>query len=108
MRISAIIAAACFSFAAASVAAPAFAAPQLSDADYLSAARCAGLSKGLNVNAAAMNAAFEDQGGAREEFLIESAHEKRDAAVREAHQAGPDAKAKLTAELQGPCQAYFH
>ena len=89
-------------------AAPAFAAPRLSDAAYLASARCVGISKGLGVNAAAMNSAFEDQGGAREEFLIDSAHEKRDAAAREARQAGPEAKAKMTAELDGPCQTYFH
>ena len=90
----------------AAVAAPATAATvQLSDDQYLAAARCAGLAKGLGGDAAVYDKLLRDQEVGRVGFIADQATDSRENAAREARGAGPDTKARFNAELSGVCHA---
>jgi hypothetical protein len=92
--------------AAVTLASAASAQPRLSDQDYVSAARCAGLSSSKKLDspdAAAMKALVSSQDTRRDPAVLNQADEaQRDARI-EADRAGPEAKAHLQAELSGRC-----
>ena len=89
-----------------------FAAPtQLSDAQYLAAARCQGLltSSALGKqDASAIDRFMTSQERGRQSQVIDRADEARADAAREASHAGPHEKADLISERDGVCQAWTH
>jgi hypothetical protein len=89
-----------------------FAAPtQLSDAQYLAAARCQGLltSSALGKqDASAIDSFMASQERGRSVQAIDQAAEARSDAIREASRAGPHGKAELISERDGVCQAWAH
>ena len=83
------------------------AAAPVTDGEYLHAARCVGLSRGLNISSPELVAAFEKQGDTRLGWVVDQADQQREDGAREARQSSGDQKAKLTAELDG-CKAMLH
>jgi hypothetical protein len=83
------------------------AAEKVTDVDFLRANRCKGLATTLTgvVDPASLNAFIKAESGARAPYVLERASEEFTRAKREAR--GEDRKDRLTAELTGPCQAYF-
>ncbi len=96
--------------AAAATATTAFAQPdsRLSDAEYMQAARCAGLaSADLTTDTAPVETLLKAQGFGRMAFITEQAdHIKADAAHVARRAKGP-MKEKLSAELAGPCKRFL-
>lgn len=97
------------SLAAASLAGAAMAADRLTDAEYLKAARCAGLMKSANLgqpDGAAIDAFLKDQQRRRPTAILDMADRDRKDARFEANRASGDAKTRLQAEREGPCKAF--
>ena len=103
MRLIAIAFAATGMLAAAGSAAAA-----VSDVEYLKASRCRGLAdSGLaQVDTAALDAFVKSERSGRAPYVLERSKVEYDKAKREAKTDSGDRKARLTAELSGPCQAY--
>jgi len=96
-------AAASLSFTVAA-AAPA----QLSDAQFIAANRCLGLTSAKSLaspDAAALKKLIDSQTSGRDSFIYDKADEARQDALRQANGGGPDAHAKLMAERDGVCHA---
>lgn len=105
MKFAAIaIAAATLAAAAGSAA---VAAERVSDMDYMRASRCKGLATTLTgvVDAGSIDAYLKSAKGARSPVVYDRADAEFDRAKREAR--SEDRKARLTAELTGPCSAYL-
>ena len=81
------------------------AAAQLSDGQYVATARCAGLATGLGSDASSFEKVLRDQEVGRMPMVMDQASETRDNAAREAKRAGPDTRARFTAERDGACHA---
>ncbi|MDP1601559.1 hypothetical protein [Phenylobacterium sp.] len=105
MRLIAIAFAATGLLAAASSAT---AAAAVSDVEFLKASRCRGLAdSGLTqVDTAAMDAFIRNERSGRAPYVLERSKVEYDKAKREAKSDSGDRKARLTAELSGPCQVY--
>ena len=105
MRLIAIAFAATGLLAAASSAT---AAAAVSDVEFLKASRCRGLAdSGLTqVDTAAMDAFIKNERTGRAGPVLERGKAEYDKAKREAKTDSGDRKARLTAELSGPCQVY--
>jgi opacity protein-like surface antigen len=90
------------------LAAAGSAAAAVSDVDYLKASRCRGLAEGglTTVDTAAMDAFIKNEGRTRNAFVTERGKSEFDKAKRETKTDNTDRKARLVAELTGPCQAY--
>lgn len=103
MRLIAIAFAATGALAAAGSAAAA-----VSDVEYLKASRCRGLAdSGLaQVDTAALDAFVKSERSGRAPYVLERSKVEYDKAKREAKTDSGDRKARLAAELSGPCQAY--
>ena len=84
------------------------AAAAVSDVDYLRANRCRGLAAAgvATVDTAAMDAFLETEGRTRTTFVMDRGKAEFDRAKREGKTDSAERKARLTAELNGPCQAY--
>jgi hypothetical protein len=84
------------------------AAAAVSDVDYLKANRCRGLAEGglASVDTAAMDAFIKNEQRTRSSFIADRGKVEYDKAKREAKTDSTDRKARLTAELTGPCQVY--
>jgi hypothetical protein len=97
---------------AASIAASsaAFAAPaHLNDVQYLTAARCDGLTASAALgksDTAAIDAVLKSEGRSRSPEIMDRAEEMRADALREAGHAGPLARQGLIAERDRLCQAW--
>ena len=81
----------------------------LSDAQYVSAARCGGLigSPALGRgDTSAIDAVLKSEGRSRMPIVADKADEARRDAVREAAHAGVQGRAALAAERDGVCQAW--
>ena len=94
--------------AAAAAAAAAAQPARLTDAAYVKAARCVGLASSPNLgagDASAMKSWLDVQGRGREAFIQDMADKARVNAQSEARRANDGSKAKLAAELAGPCAA---
>lgn len=93
---------------AAVSAGAAVAAERVSDVDYLKASRCKGLaSSDLNaVDAAALDAFVKEQSRARTAFVVQKGVDEETRAKREVKSGKAERRARLTAELSGPCQAF--
>ncbi len=77
-----------------------------SDVEYLNGARCVGLASSGKLGTAdvdAMKAWLKSQRSGRIGYVMQKADEMRRDAKREADQAGAEMKARLSAELNGPC-----
>ena len=100
--IAATVAIAAFASVAGSAAAA------VSDVEYLRANRCRGLAEGglTQVDTAGMDAFLKAEGRTRNAYVAERGKAEFDKAKREAKTDSTEKKAKLTAELSGPCQAY--
>ncbi|MFN3583105.1 hypothetical protein [Phenylobacterium sp.] len=100
---------AAIALAAASLAAAgtAVAAGRVTDVDYLRASRCKGLAEGLPgvIDSQALDAYLKMADGQRSAVIHDRAEGEVDRARRQAR--SEDRKARLTAELTGPCQAYL-
>lgn len=90
------------------LAAAGSASAAVSDVDYLKASRCRGLAEGglAQVDVAAMDAFIKAEGRTRSAFVTDRGKTEFDKAKRETKTDNTDRKARLTAELTGPCQAY--
>jgi hypothetical protein len=99
------------SLSAVALAGAASARPQLSDAQYLSAARCQALmsSSALGkVDTTAIDQVLKSQASYRMPAVTDRADEVRQDAKRAASHAGPSEKAALIAERDGACAATTH
>jgi len=81
------------------------ASTHVSDVDYLRANRCKGLAMGLGADTASLDALIKTEGRSRAESIVLRAQNELDRGKREA--AKSDLKERLTAELNGPCEAYM-
>ncbi len=82
------------------------ASAHVSDVDYLRANRCKGLAMGLGAgDTAALDAMLKDAGRTRADSIVLRAQEEQARGKREAGKS--DLKERLTAELNGPCEAFM-
>ncbi|CAN7431609.1 hypothetical protein LJR219_002792 [Phenylobacterium sp. LjRoot219] len=81
----------------------AYAAP-ITDVDYLKASRCRGIATGLGADTTAINAYLKRAQPGRSPAVLTRADEEFAKAKRQGK--GDDGKARLQAELAGPCAAY--
>jgi len=82
------------------------ASTHVSDVDYLRANRCKGLAMGLGAgDTTALDALIKAEGRSRAEAIVLRAQDEQARGKREASKA--DLKDRLTAELNGPCEAYM-
>jgi len=82
------------------------ASAHVSDVDYLKANRCKGLAVGLGAgDTASLDALIKAEGRTRAEAIVLRAQDELARGKREA--AKSDLKERLTAELNGPCEAYM-
>lgn len=83
------------------------ASEKVSDVDYLKANRCKGLAASIDgvVDEAALASFVKGARGARANYIIERGDAEFQRARKEAR--SDDRKARLTAELTGPCQAFL-
>lgn len=105
--INKLIAAVC---AAAACAGAASAQPSLTDAQYLSAARCQALMSSAalgKVDTSSIDAALDKASVGRSNMVTERADEIRDAARRQASHAGPQGRAALISERES-CASSLH
>ena len=95
----------------AALAGAASARPQLSDAQYLSAARCQALMSSAalgKVDTTMIDAVLKTQAAYRVPAVADRADEVRQDAQRAASHAGPNGKAALIAERDGACANMTH
>jgi hypothetical protein len=81
---------------------------RLTDSQYIAAARCQALmaSSALgHVDMSDVNAVMKTEGGTRSPAVAERADDARAKADRDTRHAGPDTKATLIAERDGPCHS---
>lgn len=93
--------------AAFAAAGTAVAADRITDVDYLRASRCKGLAEALPgvVDGQSLDAYLKSAGRQRPAAIYARAEGEAERARRQAR--SEDSKARLTAELTGPCQAYL-
>ena len=99
------------SLCTAALAGAASAHPQLTDAQYLAAARCQALmsSSALGkVDSASIDAVLKSQAAYRGPAVTDRADEIRTDTLRAASHAGANGKAALIAERDGPCATMAH
>lgn len=84
------------------------AAAAVSDVEYLRANRCRGLAESgvAAVDTATMDAFLKAEQRTRTAFVLDRGKAEFDKARREGKTENAERKARLTAELTGPCQAY--
>jgi len=104
---SMLLAATLMGAAALAVVTPAAAADRISDAAYMSAARCAGLAEGAKLDTASVTKLLDAQRGGRDFYIQDKADEMRREAARSVQRAGEAGKQRLTAELGGSCKAFL-
>jgi len=81
---------------------------RLSDGAYIRAARCVALASSGKLGATdadAMKAWLKDQSTLRDAYVLDKADRMQQEAKREVNSAGEQGKARLSAELNGPCAA---
>jgi len=80
----------------------------VSDVEYLRANRCRGLAAAelAAVDTAALDAFLKAEKRTRSTFVADRGQAELDKAKREAKTTNAERKARLTAELTGPCQVY--
>jgi hypothetical protein len=78
------------------------------DVDYLKASRCKGLASGTlgQVDTAALDAYLKTEGRSRTTNVLDRGKQAFDQGKREATTSNEARKARLTAELNGPCQTF--
>lgn len=105
MNITAIVLAAS-AFAAVGASAN---AADMSDMDYLRAARCHALASTdlVDVDTAAIDKMLRDERYGRSSYVLERANSERSRAGRQARSAEGDERTRLLAEVNGPCQAWL-
>lgn len=90
----------------AGIAAPALATERVSDVDYLKANRCKGLATTLSAaEVDGLNGFLKAQRNGRADYIAQRGEDEFDRARREAR--SEDRRARLAAELSGPCQVYL-
>lgn len=84
------------------------AAAAVSDVEFLRANRCRGLAESgvATVDTAAMDAFLKAEQRTRTAFVVDRGKAEFDKARREGKTENTERKARLSAELNGPCQAY--
>lgn len=88
-------------------ASPAFAAPRLTDSEFIQASRCRALAKAPSLGAgeaAAFDALIKAQRQGRADYIVERAASSVSKASGQARRADETVKADLIAERDGPCQ----
>jgi len=90
------------------LAAAGSAAAAVSDVEFLKANRCRGLAESgvTQVDTVAMDAFIKSESGRRSPQVLDRGKAEYDKAKREGKTDSADRKARLTAELSGPCQVY--
>ena len=99
------------SLCSAALAGAASAHPQLSDAQYLSAARCQALMSSAalgKVDTTMIDGVLKSQAAYRTPAVSDRADEVRQDAQRAASHAGPNGRSALIAERDGVCAATAH
>jgi len=108
-RVHALIAGACLMAAALPAAGQDL---HVNDAAYVGIARCQGLinSDALQppVDLTGINRFMDLQSAGRTGDVLDRATRAKDVAARNAATAGPDEKARLVAERDGPCRRWAH
>ena len=102
MRIAAYL----LATAALMTAGSALAATQVTDMDYLKANRCRALAVAASADTTDLDAFLKTAGKTRTTFVLGQGVEAQDRAKREAKSENAERKARLAAELSGPCQAF--
>ena len=95
----------------AAIAGAASAQPRLTDAQYLAAARCQALMQSSalgKVDSASIDAVLKTQAAYAMPAVNDRADEIRTDTLRAASHAGPNGKAALIAERDGPCTSMAH
>ena len=103
MRIATITLAAAATLMAAGSA---LAAAQVTDVDYIKASRCRGIAISAAADTADLDAWLKAASRSRDSSVLAKGANVQDAARREAKTTNPERKARLAAELSGPCQAF--
>jgi hypothetical protein len=92
--------------AAAAVGSTAVAAERISDAQYVEAARCIGLSEGAGVDASAIKALLKSQTRGRMDFIVDRADSARRDAARSVKKATGEDLGRLTTERDSACAQF--
>lgn len=90
------------------LAAAGSAAAAVSDVDFIKANRCRALAEAnvAEVDTAAMQSFLKTEQRSRSAYVLERGKAEYDKARREAKSDSAERKARLAAELTGPCQVY--
>lgn len=84
----------------------ALAAGSVTDVDYLKANRCRGIAGVTAPDTTDLDAWLKAASRSRDSSVLAKGANAQDAARREAKTTNPERKARLAAELSGPCQAF--
>ncbi|MDP3854892.1 hypothetical protein [Phenylobacterium sp.] len=84
------------------------AAASVSDVEYLKANRCRGLAAGelASVDTTALDAFLKAEKRSRAAYIVDRGRTEMEKAKGETKTQNEERKARLTAELTGPCQVY--
>jgi hypothetical protein len=80
---------------------------RISDVAYIAAARCEGLAQGAKLDTSAIKKLMVVQDNDRLPYIEDKADQARDDAKRMASRSDGYTKESVSAELNGPCQAYL-
>ncbi len=78
----------------------------ISDGQYLTAARCAGIADGLGADAKPYEKVLDMESGGRPNFILDAADNARSDGARLAHRKDAKAKTEVAVEQDGVCKAY--
>jgi Spy/CpxP family protein refolding chaperone len=79
----------------------------LSDSDFMTASRCAGLAQGLKLDTAHIESLLKVQAASRLDYIADRADTLRSDEARKASHATGAARSAIDAELAGRCQIYL-
>lgn len=80
------------------------AASRATDVDYLKASRCRGIASGLAADTTSFDAYLKTEGRSRDLFMVQRGVEEQARGKKDARRT--ERAAKVTSELNGPCQVY--
>ena len=78
----------------------------LSDGQYLTAARCAGIAEGLGADTKPYDKVLDIESGGRPNFVMDAADNARNDGARLARRSDSKAKSEVAVEHDGVCKAY--
>jgi len=78
----------------------------ISDGQYLTAARCAGIAQGLGSDTKPYDTVLDLESGGRPNFVLDAADNARNDGARLARRGDTKAKTEVALEQDGVCKAY--